>query len=81
VPWTIGQFPELNHLDARQRAELVRRLPWWTYSMIICEALVAGGAVGVGMTFGSSATNDVRSAGGLFSRALNRVAMRAIRSA
>lgn len=48
VFWTIGQFPELDHLDAGQRAELLRRVPWWTYPQIILVALF-GGAAGAGV--------------------------------
>src|SRR5205085_7611709 len=43
-----GQFPELDHLDPGERAELLRRVPWWTYPQIILLALVgAAGPSGV----------------------------------
>ena len=46
--WTIGQFPELDHLDPAQRAAVLRGVPWWTYPLMALRALVVGGvAAGV----------------------------------
>ncbi len=42
MPWTIGQFPELNHLDPDQRIEVLRRVPWWTYPLMFARSLVFG---------------------------------------
>ena len=45
--WTIGQFPELDHLDPAQRKELLRRVPWWMYpQMAILAAVGAAGIAG-----------------------------------
>ena len=45
----IGRFPELEHLDAADRAEVLGRLPWWTYPVIVLRSvllgIVAGGIV------------------------------------
>ena len=43
VLWTIGQFPELDHLDAGSRAEVLRRVPWWTYPLIVMRAILGAG--------------------------------------
>jgi hypothetical protein len=40
--WTIGQFPELNHLEPDQRAALLSRVPRWTYPLLIAGSLVQG---------------------------------------
>jgi uncharacterized paraquat-inducible protein A len=36
--WTIGSFPELNHLEPEERAAILRRLPRWTSLKIILRA-------------------------------------------
>jgi hypothetical protein len=36
--WSIGQFPELEHLEPDQRAAVLSRLPWWTYPWMIVRA-------------------------------------------
>jgi len=38
--WFISQFPELDHLEAHQRAQLLRGLPWWTYPLILAAAVI-----------------------------------------
>jgi len=52
VLWTLAQFPELDHLDPAARAQLLRRVPWWTYPLIVVRAvfgagLLAGIAAGI----------------------------------
>ena len=47
--WTIGQFPELDHLAPDERAALLRRVPWWTYPVVIVRAAVGA------LVFGGSA--------------------------
>lgn len=52
--WTIGQFPELDHLTREQRAALLARIPWWTYPLLIVGSLSQGvllGALGFGYTY------------------------------
>jgi hypothetical protein len=44
--WTIGQFPELNHLAPEQRAALLARVPWWTYPLLIVGSLIQGVLLG-----------------------------------
>lgn len=41
--WRIGQFPELEHLDARERAAVLRRVRWWVYPVVFVVS--AGAAV------------------------------------
>lgn len=41
--WRIGQFPEVEHLDARGRAAVLRRVRWWVYPLMFL--LSAGAAV------------------------------------
>jgi hypothetical protein len=41
--WLISQFPELDHLEPHQRAQLLARMPRWTYPMITARA--AAGAL------------------------------------
>ena len=43
--WTIGQFPELDHLDPGQRARLLRRVPWWTYPQMAILAAVGAASI------------------------------------
>jgi hypothetical protein len=40
--WTIGQFPELNHLEPDQRAALLAGIPRWTYPLLIVGSLIQG---------------------------------------
>ncbi|HEX4794762.1 MAG TPA: hypothetical protein VH370_13260 [Humisphaera sp.] len=52
--WLIDQFPELDHLEPAQRAQLLAQLPRWTYPMIVARA-GAGGVLlctGIAMLFG-----------------------------
>ena len=52
--WTIGQFPELDHLAPEQRAALLARVPWWTYPLLIFGSLIQGvllGALSFGYTY------------------------------
>lgn len=60
MPWTIGAFPEFDHLEPPQRAALLRGLPWWTYPGILLAsvipaallALVASVLIGRGLPSG-----------------------------
>jgi len=38
--WSIGQFPELEHLDPWQRARVLRKTPWWTYPLIVLRSVL-----------------------------------------
>jgi hypothetical protein len=38
--WLISQFPELDHLEADQRAQVLARVPWWTYPLVTASAIV-----------------------------------------
>jgi hypothetical protein len=49
--WSIGQFPELDHLDPRERTRLLRRVPWWTYPMIVLLSVIVGALAGVVTAF------------------------------
>jgi hypothetical protein len=40
--WKISQFPELDHLDAEQRAALLRGVSRWTYTIVVLRAVFAG---------------------------------------
>jgi hypothetical protein len=40
--WTIGQFPELDHLERRQRAVILASVPLWTYPVILVSSLIGG---------------------------------------
>jgi hypothetical protein len=42
VPWTIAQFPELDHLTPDQRTTLLRNIPRWTYAVIVARSLILG---------------------------------------
>jgi uncharacterized membrane protein len=44
--WTIGQFPELDHLKPAERAALLARVPWWTYPLLIVGSLIQGLVLG-----------------------------------
>jgi hypothetical protein len=48
--WTIGQFPELDHLKPAERAALLARVPRWTYPLLIAGSLVQGLLLG-GLAF------------------------------
>lgn len=39
--WSIGQFPELDRLEPHQRAQVLARVPWWTYPIITARAVVS----------------------------------------
>ncbi len=45
--WTIGQFPELDHLDAQQRRAVLAQVPWWTYPVMVSRAILLGTLLGV----------------------------------
>jgi hypothetical protein len=90
--WTIGQFPELDHLEPQARAKLLRRVPWVTYPQMILLAVVgavaaAGSAALIAYAlFGSERTAvvafvlvEASAAAGLYQVVLRRVraAMRA----
>ena len=50
--WTIGQFPELNHLEPAQRAALLARVPRWTYPLLIVGSFIQGLLLGgVGLAY------------------------------
>lgn len=38
--WLISQFPELEHLEGRQRAQVLARVPWWTYPVMLARAVL-----------------------------------------
>ena len=40
--FTLGQFPELDHLDPDQRAQVLGRVPWWTYPVLVGRSVVIG---------------------------------------
>jgi len=40
MPWLISRFPELQHLEPSQRAQLLGQLPWWTYPQIVIRSLL-----------------------------------------
>ena len=40
--WTIGQFPELDHLEPHERAHLLRQVPWSLYTKIITRYFFVG---------------------------------------
>jgi len=42
VIWRIGQFPELEHLDARGRAAVLGHVRWWVYPVMVLRSAVAG---------------------------------------
>lgn len=48
--WRIGQFPEVEHLDARGRAEVLARVRWWVYPLMFLVS--AGAAVIAFFVFG-----------------------------
>ena len=48
--WTIGQFPELDHLQPAERAALLARVPKWTYPLLVAGSLVQGLLLG-GLAF------------------------------
>src|SRR4051812_35217918 len=37
--WLISRFPELDHLEPHQRAQVMRQVPWWTYPLIVARAV------------------------------------------
>jgi len=43
--WLIRHFPEFGYLDPAQRAQVLRRIPWWTYPIMIARSF-AGGILG-----------------------------------
>jgi hypothetical protein len=49
--WRISEFPELDHLETGERADVLRRVPGWTYPLLVARAVVggllAGGTVGM----------------------------------
>jgi hypothetical protein len=62
--WTIGQFPELDHLEPAQRAALLARIPWWTYPLVIAGSLVQGLLLGgVGLAYTYLVSRSMRAAG------------------
>jgi hypothetical protein len=40
MAWLISRFPELEHLEPEQRAQLLKGLPWWTYPQLIGRAVL-----------------------------------------
>jgi hypothetical protein len=65
--WTIGQFPELDHLEPAQRATLLRRVPWWTYpQMAILAAVGAAGIAGAAAAIAYGVTGSERAAVAVF---------------
>jgi hypothetical protein len=47
--WSIGQFPEFDHLEPIHRAQVLARIPWWTYPVIVARAILPAmllGAIG-----------------------------------
>lgn len=38
--WSVGQFPELDHLSAEQRVEVLRTLPWHFYPILIIKSML-----------------------------------------
>lgn len=44
--WTIGQFPELDHLGEDQRAAVLAQVPWWTYPLIVARSVLSAAVVG-----------------------------------
>jgi hypothetical protein len=48
--WSIGQFPELRHLDPAQRKQVLRRVPWWTYPLMMVLSMMAGLPVAIAAT-------------------------------
>jgi hypothetical protein len=45
--WAIGRFPELRHLEPAQRQTVLRRVPWWTYPLIVFRSASAAVVLGV----------------------------------
>jgi hypothetical protein len=45
--WTIGSFPELDHLEPHERARLMRLVPWWIYAKIISRYALLGLIIGL----------------------------------
>ncbi|HZK80741.1 MAG TPA: hypothetical protein VFC46_06725 [Humisphaera sp.] len=37
--WSIGQFPELDHLDAVERTAVLNRIPWSYYPRVIFQSI------------------------------------------
>lgn len=50
--WTIGQFPELDHLDEIQRREVLRRVPWHCYPRLAGLSLFRGFFIGAFVALG-----------------------------
>jgi hypothetical protein len=44
--WLISRFPELDHLDPVEKAEVLDAMPWWTYPVIIFRASVVAMIMG-----------------------------------
>ena len=49
--WLISQFPELEHLEPRQRAQVLVHVPWWTYPLMVARAALPALLLG-GITAG-----------------------------
>ena len=50
--WLISQFPELDHLEPRQRAQVLAHVPWWTYPVMVGRAALSAlfiGAITAGL--------------------------------
>jgi hypothetical protein len=43
--WKVSQFPELEHLEPGQRAAVLRRVPWWTYWVMVVRAYLLGSMI------------------------------------
>lgn len=44
--WTIGSFPELEHLAPHERAQVMQRVPWWIYLAIVGRYIIPAALIG-----------------------------------
>lgn len=47
--WRIGQFPELEHLDAEDRRAVLRNVRWWVYPLLLLRAFTCAVLAMVGL--------------------------------
>jgi hypothetical protein len=50
--WLISKFPELDQLNPAERAEMLRRVPRWTYPRLVSGGIGVGAIAGLVTAYG-----------------------------